>query len=225
MPIRAVILDFDGVIYASSTLGGAGKRIVEIIKNHGHKVPEDIYEKLKNNWGSGGTKMIETCFGLDSEVAKKIYREWEKIDKNKFYTLIGDPKQVIKKLESWQIKVLLLTNRNRENLTGILEYFGLAELFYLIQAKDDWTFSKPDPHVFCFVLHRLIKFKISPEECVYVGDTILDFECTTARGLVSVSVLTGVFSESDFIKAGQKKENIIRSIADLPEWIEKYNRV
>src|SRR3989344_1017157 len=98
MPIRAVILDFDGVIYGSGTLDGAGKRVVRIVKNQGHKIPRDIYRKLKNNWGTSGTKMIEVCFGLDSEVAKEIYREWEKVDKTTLYPLIGESKEVIKKL-------------------------------------------------------------------------------------------------------------------------------
>ncbi|MBI2669848.1 MAG: HAD family hydrolase [Candidatus Yanofskybacteria bacterium] len=225
MPIRAVILDFDGVIYGSGTLQGAGKRVVEIVKTWGYKIPGDVYEKLKNNWGTDGIKMIEICFCLDSEVAKEIYLEWERIDKTELYPLIRNSKEVIKKLRLQQMKVLLLTNRQRKNLMGLLGQFGLVELFDFIQAKDDWTFSKPNPHTFCFILHQLVKSGIHSEECIYVGDTILDFECTTARGLISVSVTTGVFNESDFIKAGQKKENIIRSIAELPEWIEKYNRV
>jgi|SRR3989344_164911 len=224
MRIKAVILDFDGVIYNSSKLDSASKIIFQIIRNYGRKIPRDVYKKLKNNWGLNGPRFIEICFGLDPKIAKEIYREWEWMNKKNPYPLVLGSKQVIKRLKLRQIKVLLLTNRRKENLTKLLNYFKLIALFDFIQAEDDWSFSKPDPHAFCLVLHQLAKSEICPEECVYAGDTILDFECTMARGLTSVSVLTGVFNESDFIKAGQKKENIIRSITDLPEWIEKYNQ-
>lgn len=224
MPIRAVILDWDGTIYDSSNLKIAGKRIIQVVRRHGYKIPKYIYKKLKDNWGRGGGKSVATCFDLDLEIAEKIYREWEEFDADYFYPLIQKPKQIIKKLRTKQIKVLLLTNRHRKDLDRIMSHFGLTPLFDFIQASDDWSFKKPDPHVFCFVLHQLYKLGIHPHECVYVGDTILDFECTTARGLISVSVTTGVFSKADFLKAGQKKENIICSIADLPEWINKYGR-
>lgn len=224
MPIRAVILDWDGTVYDSSSLKIAGKRIIQVVEHHGYKIPNGIYKKLKDNWGRGGGKSVATCFNLDLEIAEKIYREWEEFDADHFYPLIQKPKQIIKKLRYCQIKILLLTNRHRKDLDRIMSHFGLASLFDFIQARDDWSFEKPDPHVFCYVLHQLAKLGIRPHECVYVGDTILDFECTTTRSLTSVSVLTGVFNKSDFLKAGQKKENIIRSVANLPEWIEKYGR-
>lgn len=217
-------MDFDGTIYDSSSLNNAGRRIVEIVNKCGHKIPENIYVRLKDNWGTGGTKMIADSFGLDLEIAKEIYHEWWKIDLTDPFPLIQGLKETLITLESRQIKILILTNRHRKNLTPILNHFCLARFFDFIQTMDDWAFSKPDPHTFCFVLHQLAKSGILSKECVYVGDTIMDFECTSARGLTSVSVTTGVFNEPDFVKAGQKKENIIRSIADLPEWIEKYNK-
>lgn len=223
MPIRAVILDFDGVIYNSSSLETGGKRVIQIVERWDFNVPRNILKRFKDNLGLGSIKMLRNSFGLSTEVAGKVYREWERIDEIKFFSLIRKSKLVLKKIKSRQIRVLLLTNRNRKNLMRVLDHFELTALFDFIQARDDWSFEKPDPHAFCFVLHLLAKSGIRPHECVYAGDTIPDFECTTARGLISVSVLTGVFSKSDFIKAGQKKENIIRSIADLPEWIEKQN--
>ena len=84
MKIRSVILDFDGVIYNSSNLKIASKKVIQVVKRHGYKIPEDIYEKLKDNWGRGGEKSVAACFGLDLEIAEKIYQEWEEFDTNHF---------------------------------------------------------------------------------------------------------------------------------------------
>ncbi len=218
--IRAAIFDFDGVINDSSSQRRGGKRIVQIVKHSGHKIPKDIYKTMKNNWGLDGKRLIEVCFGLDSETAKKIYRKWEEKDMIEFFPLISKSKQVLKKLKSGQTKIFLLTSRNRENLMVVLNHFGLVELFDLIQAKDDYIFAKPDPRAFNSILAELSKLGIPHEKCAYIGDTILDFQCATAAGIKSISVLSGSFNISDFLKVGQKRENIIRSIADLPEWIE-----
>lgn len=223
MPTRAVILDFDGVVYNSSGWKRNGKRVVQIVKRCGYKIPRNILKKFERNSGYDGIKMIRNSFDLDTEAAEKIYREWERVDEIKFLPLIRGSKQVLEKLGLCQEKVILLTSRNRKNLMKVLDHFKITKLFDFVQARDDWSFVKPDPHVFCFVLHQLYKLGIHPHECVYVGDTILDFECTTSRALTSISVTTGVFSKADFLKAGQKKENILRSIADLPEWIAKHN--
>jgi|SRR3989344_4494285 len=223
MPVKAVILDWDGVIYGSANRE-AENVLINIVKQHNHKIPDNIYERLKNNWGNGGGKPIETSFGLDPKTAQELYHKWEDYDLTHFYPLIDEPERIITKLKSWNIRVSLLTNRYRKNLEGLVNRFELASFFEFIQARDDWAFAKPDPRVFDRTLQYLITDGIKPEDCVYVGDTILDFECTKARGLISVSVLTGVFDEADFLKAGQKKENIIRSIAELPKWIEKYNK-
>lgn len=220
MKVRAGIFDFDGVINDSASQKMGGRRIVQIVKRGGCKIPESIYKKLKRNWGLDGKTLIETCFGLDSETAGRIYREWERVDTVDFFPLIPGAKRVLEKLKSGPIKISLLTSRNRENLLVVLDYFGLTELFDLIQAKDDYLFSKPDPRVFDAILANLSKSGVSSRECLYIGDTVLDFKCTTEAGIRSVSVTTGSFNKSDFLRAGQKRENIIRSIADLPKWIE-----
>lgn len=222
MKIQAVILDFDGVINDSASQKMGGKRIIEIVKRAGREIPKDIRKRLKTNWGLYGPKMIGLSFDLNPETAGKIYEEWERIDSTQFFPLVPRSKQTLKKLKSSQIKVFLLTSRNRENLMAVLNHFGLAELFDLIQAKDDYMFAKPDPRAFNPILAELSKLGIYHGECLYVGDTIFDFECATAAGIKSISVLSGPSNKSDFLKAGQKIENIICSIADLPRWIKEH---
>ncbi len=222
MKIRAVIFDFDGVINDSASQKRGGKRIVRIVEHSGYKIPKGIYKTLKSNWGLDGKKLVEVCFGLDSETARKIYREWERVDATDFFPLIPGAKSVLEKLKSAGLRVFMLTSRNRENLMVVLDHFALTKMFDLIWTKGDGPFTKPDPRAFDLAFDELLRLRIPRDECLYIGDTPLDFRCTSMAGIECVSTLTGSFGKPDFLKAGQKKENIIGSITDLPKWIEKY---
>lgn len=222
--IKAVIFDFDGVILNSSRKGR--ERIINIVRELGYPVRKDVRQILKSSWGSHGTKLIENCFGLNPSIATVIYRKLEYRDITKPFPLIRDAKETLNFLRSeMNLKTGLLTSRHKKNTIDVLIHFDLIELFDVIQAKNDWTFVKPDPHAFCSILDRLFrKWDIAESQCIYMGDTPIDFKAASERGIACINVLTGIFNQKDFLAIGQKKENIIGSIADLPKWLEKYGR-
>ncbi len=115
MKIQAVILDFDGVIN-DSTIKGL-ERIVQIARDAGHKIPDNIDQTLRKNWGIHGTKLIEICFGLDPVASQTLYRKWEKVDATQFFPLVKGAEEALISLRcALKLKVGMLTNRNRENL-------------------------------------------------------------------------------------------------------------
>lgn len=220
MKIPAGIFDFDGVVIDSTHVGMT--RAIQIAKRWDLKMPADIRQRLKENWHMPGAQLIETCFKLDSEAAHRFYQEWETIDSSRPLPLVKGSVEVLRKLRSGGLKIFLLSSRNRKNLMYVLNYFRLVQFFDFIQAKDDWMFVKPDPLVFFPSWRRLSQDGIDIGNCFYIGDTPADFRVASQRGVIGISALTGLHDCSDFLQAGQKRENIISSIADLPEWIERY---
>lgn len=220
MIIQAGIFDFDGVVIDSTHAGMT--RAIQIAERWDLKMPPDIRRHLKENWHMPGAQLIEICFKLDSEAARRFYREWETIDSSRPLPLVRGSVEVLRKLRAEGLKIFLLTSRNRKNLMLVLNYFRLVPFFDFIQAKDDWAFVKPDPRVFSPSLHKLSQDGIGINNCIYIGDTPADFSAAFRRGIVGISALTGLHDRSDFLQAGQKIENIIGSIADLPEWIEEH---
>jgi phosphoglycolate phosphatase len=57
------------------------------------------------------------------------------------------------------------------------------------------------------------------EECVFIGDHPMDFECAKASGAKFIGVLTGSTDREKWSLAGC--EAVIESIADVPKWLER----
>lgn len=216
--LRAVIFDFDGVINDS---GGPGlERIIEIVAAAGHAIPQDIRQRLNRLWGTHGTKLIETAFDLDNKTSQDLYKEWKKIDATQFFPLVADAKKTLAILkEEMNLKISMLTSRNRQNLMDVMNHYDLSGLFDAIQCRDDYAFVKPDPRVFDYILNLLDTPKNS---CLYVGDTLGDWQSTAGTDIRFVGVETGLLKRSDWQALGLDSKNILQDIGWLPVWILKH---
>lgn len=213
-----MILDFDGVTYDST--GPGLDRIVGVVAAAGHKIPPDIRRRLAQMWGTNGTKLIETAFELDAQTSEKLYKEWERIDATEFFPLITDAKNLLHDLKAGlNLKIGMLTSRNRQNLMDVVNHYGLTESFDVIQCRDDYAFGKPDPRAFDHILSLL---NAPRSACIYVGDTIGDRQAATNASIRFVGVETGFLKRSDWQTAGLESENIILDIGFLPCWILKH---
>lgn len=75
---------------------------------------------------------------------------------------------------------------------------------------------KPDPEP---LLHAISELDMKPEETVYVGDAISDYECAKTAKVEYIAVLTGSLRREDLKKLGVK--NIIDSVVELPDLLRK----
>ena len=217
--LQAVIFDFDGVIYNSAT--GLGlERIIAIVTATGHKVPQDIRTKLERLWGTPGVELIETAFGLDSKTSQKLNKEWERVDTTSFFPLVTNAEEILATLKhEVNLKLGILTNRNRQNLLDVVNHYGLLKMFDAIQCRDDYSFIKPDPRAFDYTLNLL---GVSKNSCLYVGDTICDWQAASGANIRFVGVETGLLNRSAWQAVGLESKNILADIGWLPVWILKH---
>lgn len=216
--LQAVIFDFDGTIYDST--GPGLERILEIVTNAGYPIPQDIKRALESIWGTNGIKIIEVAFDLDAITSEKLYKIWEQADNENFFSLLANANKVLVNLKkNMNLRVALLTGRNRKNLITVMSHYGLPELFDAIQCRDDYAFAKPDPRSFDHILSLLNAPK---NACLYVGDTIDDWRCATDAGIKFVGVETGLLKRLDWQTLGLESKNIISDIGWLPTWILKH---
>ena len=71
-----------------------------------------------------------------------------------------------------------------------------------IQCGDDTTDLKPNPRVFIPLSSKLKLCHISPDEVVYVGDSIGDFQVSTAIGFQFIGIAEHTIPKSEFEKVG-----------------------
>ena len=75
---------------------------------------------------------------------------------------------------------------------------------------------KPDAEP---LLHAINKLDAKPEETVYVGDAMSDYECAKNAKVEYFAVLTGCLRREDLEKLGVK--NVMNSVAELPDLLRK----
>jgi phosphoglycolate phosphatase-like HAD superfamily hydrolase len=88
------------------------------------------------------------------------------------------------------------------------------KLFDSVITADDTQDHKPHPEPLLLACGRL---GIKPEEAVYVGDSLLDYEAAKRAKVKFIAVLSGDVSKEEFKKNGVK--NVIPSVAELPEFL------
>ena len=145
------------------------------------------------------------------DIARFYHDEY---DKNSMYltkTYEGMP-ELIKSLNKKGIKLAVLSNKPHGAVKVVAdELYG--DVFDLCYGSREGVPLKPDPSM----LFEILKdFDVSPEECVYVGDTNTDMQTGKSAGAFTVGVLWGF----------RDKEELEQNKADLivshPDEILKY---
>jgi phosphoglycolate phosphatase len=119
-------------------------------------------------------------------------------------------------------KIAVVTSRAELELKHLMEadhHLSLrVEKFY---HKDNNFFSKPDPRVFDQMLKD---FKVKPNQCVYIGDSISDAVASKEAGLYFVASLeSGLRSRSEFEKLKLKPDYYAGRFSDILSAINALN--
>ncbi|MAG45233.1 MAG: hypothetical protein CMH63_00470 [Nanoarchaeota archaeon] len=171
---------------------------------------------------------ISKCFGTPAK--KFVKRLWPSANVEQFRKLTYQ-KILAQKVKPFPGALTLVKQISKKYRLGLLSckpnilmYPHLKQiklsqdLFEFIHSYDDIKYPKPDPRVFDKALDKL---KLPPSEILYVGDSIHDAKAAMAAKLKFVAILTGHYSKEDFQKLGLKNTNILKSLKDLPRWLEE----
>ncbi|MBM3261127.1 HAD family hydrolase [Candidatus Kaiserbacteria bacterium] len=222
MDIQAVICDCDGPILDSFR---EGLRRIKILCAF-HDVPYGLAERrrLTEAWGAPGVVLLEKGLGISAELAKAMYERWEKFDLSEPVPHVPGAREVLYWLRRNDIKAVLLTSRNRENITAIFDRMDFLREFAFLSTRDDFYYAKPDPRAFRYALETLRSdLGIHREQCIFVGDTPADILGGAQASLTTVVVQTGPYMLEHTKQYPIALENIISSIDELPAWMEKHH--
>jgi HAD superfamily hydrolase (TIGR01549 family) len=195
--IKAVIFDLDGVLLNNTQL------IIEIFQEAaqraGSKVPDG--KEVIATLGLIGRDMVEILLGKKHvETLTQVWMQREKETK-----LMPGIREV---LDGLKIKKAIATSSPRWFMENRLK--DLISYFDVIITSELTEKHKPDPEPLLLACKKL---QIEPEEAVYVGDRIIDFETAKNAGMDFIGILSGGTSKEEFKKVGVKK--IINSLSEL----------
>lgn len=216
---KAVILDLDGTLVDSTSSGFAQLKGILAVRKIAC-TPEDEL-RLLQNWGMSTKELLVDSLGLDDVVATEIGDEWERA--GSFPPMISGFADTLDYLDAQEIFSCVMTSRKRPHGRDVLKHNECAYRFAFIEELGGKEFLKPDARAFLQTLKFLKdRLGVTRKECLYVGDTIIDYRCGTAAGIDTLLVLTGACSFDTALEHKIHQSKIINSIRDLPNWMEVY---
>lgn len=137
--------------------------------------------------------------GCGSEVADeltRVYREYNERDLDeKSFPFPGIP-EAIASLKNEGFTVGVVTSKRAVLATKSLKAHGLFDAFACVNGAEDSTAHKPDPDP---LLTAAKKLGVSPDRCVYVGDSPYDLQAANAANMPCVGVTWGKFFGRDIL--------------------------
>ena len=137
--------------------------------------------------------------GCGSEVADeltRVYRKYNERDLDeKSFPFPGVP-EAIASLKNAGFTVGVVTSKRAVLATKSLKAHGLFDAFACVNGAEDSTAYKPDPDP---LLTAAKKLGVSPDRCVYVGDSPYDLQAAHAANMPCVGVTWGKFFGRDIL--------------------------
>ena len=219
MRIKAAIFDLDGTLIDS--LQVFYKDINEIFKRVGlppvrKETIFDIMREGKSPWDSllphdieNKEELLKHCLAIDNEIWAGIYEKEADV-----FPKTGE---TLKRIKNAGMKIGIVTSgwEKKNEIKKLLIKKDVYLLIDVMITRKDVARSKPAPDP---ILECIVRLGLTPEECLYVGDSPSDIMAGKAAGVVTVGVLTGV---SDYERLEKEKPSlIINEVSELPDILE-----
>ena len=214
--IKAIVFDVDGVLIDSN------KIIVEAYQKTAEKLglripsPHEVVDLM-------GRPLAEIVRILWPKSNVKLYIEEFRslfMDEDLVIPAIEGAVDAVREIRESGFRVGVLSGKIMFLIRKHFREAGFnINWFEVIVSFETTKKHKPDPEPLLYAMNQL---NVKPEETVYVGDAISDYECAKNAKVEYFAVLTGSLRREDLEKLGVS--NIINSVVELPDLIRK-NRV
>lgn len=185
--IKAVIFDLDGTLVNSlPDIAAAMNRTLEKYSLPAH--PVDCYRYMV---GNGAAILAERAVGERKEYQPQVlesYREdYAENCRVHSHAYAGIP-EMLSALRARGLSLCILSNKDQWDVESVAAYYFPGFPFACVRGKTADMPLKPRPEG---ALHIAGQLGVTPDECLYVGDTAVDMECGRAAGMETVGVSWG----------------------------------
>lgn len=213
--IKACVFDMDGTV--SDTINSIAYFGNNALEKYGLKgYAPDAYKLMVGNGASILVRrMVEGNGCTDEEVYKQVLKEYNTTYDNDFLYLTEPYDGILELLDALRARGILtavLSNKPHNTTLKVAEaLFG--DRFDVVFGQREGKPIKPDPTVLNEIL---ADWGISPDECMYLGDTGTDMQTGKGGKAFTVGVLWGFRSEQEL------RENGADAIISTPDEALQY---
>lgn len=189
--IKACIFDLDGTLADTvESIARVGNLVLEHFGYQARPVREYNYYAgdgadmaLKRALiAAGDTKAVHLQEGIP------LFRKW--FDENPLYHVkpFEGMTDVLEELRKMDIKTAVFSNKPHTAAIHVVESVFGKDCFGMIQGQTDTIPRKPAPDGALYIAST---FGVTPNECLYFGDTNTDMDTGLAAGMYTVGVTWG----------------------------------
>ena len=211
---KAIIFDFDGTL--SDTVGAIAEAVNLTMEYFGFdkKTPDEVQRAI----GNGATIMIKRVLpknvSCDSEFVKKARLVYDDMYAKTYLHTIDTYEGIVPMLKSLKeekrMKIAVFSNKQDPYVKGLCEQLFSKELINCALGQTELPI-KPDPAGVFKILDQL---GVTTEECVFVGDSEVDYNTAKNSGIDFIGVTWGYAGRERLLACGcevlvDKAENIV----------------
>lgn len=213
---KAVLFDLDGTL--ANTITSIAHCANQALNRFGF--PSFTEEEYKLFVGNGADVLIRRALAAagDREMVHfdEAYEEYRRLFREGCMYQVRPYEGIVPLLERLKesgAKIAVLSNKPHENSVYVVESLFGKGYFDCVCGRKENVLPKPDPAGVFAVLKEL---GLSPEECLYVGDSGVDMQTGKAAGLFTIGVLWGFRGRQEL------EENHADAVIETPEMLLHY---
>lgn len=211
--VRAILFDLDGTLIDTNEL--IIESFMYTFNILGKSSPSR--DEIINCFGEYLSYTMSKFFGDENEIneAIRIYREFNLKYHNEKVSAYKNAHELVKILKNRDYKLGVVTSKSRISAVRGLEHFDLKKYFDVIVAGDDVKNHKPHEEP---ILSACAYLKVSPSECIMVGDSVYDIQSGKRAGTKTCGVLYS-FMKDKLLKA--EADYYIGDLIEVLDFIRK----
>jgi beta-phosphoglucomutase-like phosphatase (HAD superfamily) len=208
--VKALILDLDGTLIDSHK--AHIKSYQSVFESRGLIIDRSELEK---HFGKVAEDIIKSLFPkLTKQVIKLIIAEKQVNFLNHLSLL--KPLACANKLLSFanrKYSLAIATSMSRVEMLAVIKQLGWSDYFKALVSSYDVKNPKPAPDILFEVINQLSSNNdLMVSDCLFVGDSVFDAQCSLSAGVPFIGVATGTYS---------RDELGVNSVANLCELMKK----
>ena len=212
--LRAVLFDVDGTLIDSND--AHARAWEDVFREEGYAAR---FADVRPLIGMGGDKLLPKVIGVDaeSERGKALGERRKQIFKERYLPHLEPfpgARQLLEKLRARGLTLVVATSAQEDELGGLLDQAGVADMFAETTTSSDADSSKPDPDIIQAALGRA--GHVAPSAALMVGDTPYDVEAASRAGVGTVAVRSGGWDAAALRGA-------VAVFADVAEILARYD--
>lgn len=218
--IKAVLFDLDGTI-ANSIKDLANATNIALMK---YGFPTRRTEEFRYFVGDGIPKMLERALP-EGEATEEAVEKLLAVFKPFYAVHYADNTlpyegvtELISSLKADGFKIAVVTNK-AQDMADIVVNKLYGNVFDMVFGKREGIPAKPDPTAALMTMESL---GVTPQECVFIGDSGVDIAAAVNSSAFPVGVLWGFRDREELIQNGARY--IIEKPVELLELIRELNK-